>query len=198
MVEAHRMDSTLVATNPDGSTDSWRSTDIDLGAIWYWDRDTVLQKSYDAWSRLGHPPMSSQFAPALEGLFTGPGSDAAENPGACLFYAETGRTNPFDYRIVTPHNDRPSVRLRDVQPALLRTALMSDLNICKYTFMPCYQQIWRKVGGNAKDAVRLLLPTIDEAGDVHRIYGLSRPVANDAPPIDETTDGQRRTHPDYV
>ena len=40
------MDSTFVTTNPDGSADSWRSTDIDLGAIWYWDRGGVLQDAY--------------------------------------------------------------------------------------------------------------------------------------------------------
>jgi len=187
------MDSTFVTTNPDGSVDSWRSTDIDLGAIWYWDRGGILQEAYTLWTRHGSPAREAAFRPALNRAVVQrpPGDDALV--GLSLFQVDATPDNPFDYRVATPSNPSRSTRLRGIEPPLLRTALMADLNFCKNANQARYQRITQTVGGDAEQYIRLLLPTVDRDGAVTHIHGLTRPVTAAMTKTKETCHGAGRT-----
>lgn len=187
------MDSTFVTTNPDGSADSWRSTDIDLGAIWYWDRGGVLQDAYTLWTRQGPPAQDTSFRPALNrAIVQRPAGDAALT-GLSLFQVDAGPDNPFDYRLITPANPGGSVTLRNIEPPLLRTALMADLNFCKNASRVSYQRITQTIGGETEEYIRLLLPTVDRNGTVTHIHGLTRPVTAAMTQTNETSYGPGRT-----
>ncbi len=187
------MDSTFVTTNPDGSADSWRSTDIDLGAIWYWDRGGILQEAYTLWTRDGSPAREAAFRPALNrAIVQRPAGDDALI-GLSLFQVDATPDNPFDYRLATPANPGRSTRLRDIEPPLLRTALMADLNFCKNANQACYQRISQTVGGETEEYIRLLLPTVARAGAVTHIHGLTRPVTAAMTQTNETSHGTGRT-----
>jgi len=187
------MDSTFVATNPDGSADSWRSTDIDLGAIWYWDRGGILQEAYTLWMRHGPPARDAGFRPALNrAIVQRPAGDAALI-GLSLFQVDATPDNPFDYRLATPAAPDRSARLRSVEPPLLRTALMADLNFCKNAGRASYQRITQTIGGETEEYIRLLLPTIGRDDTVTHIHGLTRPVTAAMTQTNETLHGPGRT-----
>lgn len=187
------MDSTFVTTNPDGSADSWRSTDIDLGAIWYWDRGGVLQDAYTLWTRQGPPAQDSSFRPALNrAIVQRPPGDAALT-GLTLFQVDTTPDNPYDYRLATPATPGRSTTLRSIEPPLLRTALMADLNFCKNASLATYQRITQTIGGETEEYIRLLLPTTGDDGTVTCIHGLTRPVTAAMTQTNETIDGPGRT-----
>lgn len=187
------MDSTFVTTNPDGSADSWRSTDIDLGAIWYWDRGGVLQDAYTLWTRQGPPAHDTSFRPALNRVIVQrPAGDAALT-GLSQFQVDTTPDNPFDYRLVTPANPGQSSTLRNIEPPLLRTALMTDLNFCKNASQASYQRITQTLGGETEEYIRLLLPTVGRDGTVARIHGLTRPVTAAMTQTNEMSHGPGRT-----
>lgn len=187
------MDSTFVTTNPDGSADSWRSTDIDVGAIWYWDRGGILQEAYTLWTRDGSPAREAAFRPALNrAIVQRPAGDDAL-AGLSLFQVDAKPNNPFDYRLTTPANPGRSTQLRGVEPPLLRTALMADLNFCKNANAASYQRIIQTIGGETEEYIRLLLPTVDRGGAVTHIHGLTRPVTAAMTHINETSHGPGRT-----
>lgn len=187
------MDSTFVTTNPDGSADSWRSTDIDLGAIWYWDRGGVLQEAYTLWTRHGSPARDTHFGPALNrAIVQRPAGDDALK-GLGLFQVDATPDNPFDYRLITPANPGQSMQLRSIEPPLLRTALMADLNFCKNASQASYQRITQTIGGETEEYIRLLLPTADHGDTVTLIHGLTRPVTAAMTQTNETSHGPGRT-----
>jgi len=187
------MDSTFVTTNPDGSADSWRSTDIDLGAIWYWDRGGVLQDAYTLWTRQGPPARDENFRAALNrAIVQRPAGDAALT-GLSLFQVDATPDNPFDYRLATPAQPGQSMKLRSIEPPLLRTALMADLNFCKNAGRANYQRITQTIGGETDEYIRLLLPTANRDGAVNHIHGLTRPVTAAMTPTNEMSHGPGRT-----
>ncbi len=187
------MDSTFVTTNSDGSADSWRSTDLDIGAIWYWDRGGMLQEAYTLWMRHGSPAQDARFHTALNhAIVQRPAGDTALT-GLALFHVDATPDNPYDYRLVTPVEPRQGMPLRRVEPPLLRTALMADLNFCKNTHQASYQRISQTIGDETEEYIRLLLPTIGGSGTVNRIHGLSRPVTKAMTQTNETIHGPGRT-----
>jgi hypothetical protein len=192
------MDSTFVTTNPDGSADSWRSTDIDLGAIWYWDRGGILQDAYTLWTRQGPPARDTSFRPALNRVIVQrPAGDAALT-GLSLFQVDAAPDNPFDYRLITPANPGQSMTLRKIEPPLLRTALMADLNFCKNASRASYQRITQTLSGETEEYIRLLLPTVGRDGTVTCIHGLTRPVTAAMTQTNETSYEPGRTPADNV
>ena len=173
------MDSTIIVQREDGSSDCWHSRDVGLDELLRRERRSPLGEAYLLWSDFVHPSMASDFPSASGAPQTvgGPDADdAARFALADAFRLDCERRNPFDFRIVVPGPPERSVRIGDIAPDHLRHVLARDMSYAKGSRLPVYQHISLRIGGVARECMRLLLPALGAGGQVAQIYGFCRPI----------------------
>jgi len=171
------MDSTRIVNSPDGGTDIWRATDLEF--LDFWERKTRLGDLFRRWQRARGPDGTVPHTPGFDLSDLRSGCKDRDWPPHCLpkfFRADVDPGAPADFRITAPGAGFEEAPLCTLFRPILRDALFADLLLCHGLREALYQQIYQKISGDEQCYVRLLLPTVDEMGNVHRIYGISRPL----------------------
>lgn len=89
-------------------------------------------------------------------------------------HADVSAPSPHDFLWSVP--GFPPVRLEDIASAILQKALAWDLLVCKELAHPFYHRIEQDIDAVVHRYRRLLLPVVDDRGEVCRIYAFGRPL----------------------
>jgi hypothetical protein len=173
------MDCTFTIPNGDKAPARWRCTNRDLKEFWMREPGESLGIAWDMWqlSRdtnalpdpfmgtmpddfhdVGCPPHTDRFRPSL----------------AEAYYAEVAARHPMQYLWVTP--GEPPAYLWQIRSELIQRVLLADLVHCKGAARPFYHQIEQDCDGHHYRYMRLMLPVVDDEGEVCRIYAFCRPL----------------------
>lgn len=122
------------------------------------EHDTDIGMLYTRWRQYGSPPHAANFQ--VQGANVGRFRVSSENPSE-FTYAEAD-------------DDAEVLAVEKFDNPLIRNQMLDDLMLVKETGEPLYQQVIHRADEREMCFRRVLLPVIDDEGDVELIYTSTR------------------------
>ncbi len=122
------------------------------------EQNTDIGNLYTKWRKLGSPPHKNKFQP--RGINTG-----------CFLVS---KEFPIDYVYTSTGVSLEILPLREMESELVQRQAMDDLLLVKETCEPLYQQVIHRMARFELCFRRILLPVINDNGQVDTIYTATR------------------------
>lgn len=122
------------------------------------EHNTDIGILYSRWRHLGEPPHKNRFHPRSANA-------------ACFRVASE---LPMDFEYTSTDEPTQTLSIREFDNELMQNQAMDDLLLVKETCEPLYQQVIHRIGPVEGCFRRILLPAIDDEGQVELVYSATR------------------------